>query len=82
MTWASLQHADNAQWAFSSASTPTLHNTLPTLEKLHVAWQKASNKDRYSGFVQALEAGMIKLNNYYKRSAESDAHIMAMGMWL
>ena len=79
MTWASLQHANDAQRAFSSSSTPTLHNALPTLEKLHAAWQKASVKDRYSRFVLALEVGMVKINTYYKRSAESDAHIMAMG---
>ena len=79
VTCASLQHADDAQRAFSSASTPTLHNAFPTLEKLQAAWPKASDKDRYSHFIRALEAGMIKLNTYYKRSAESDAHIMAMG---
>jgi hypothetical protein len=74
-----IQHADDAQQAFSSSSTPTLHNALPTLEKLHARWMKASLKPRYSHFVLALEAGMTKLNAYYQRSAESDAHIMAMG---
>ena len=49
------------------------------LEKLHAAWQKASVKARYSHFVQALEVGMVKLDTYYKRSAKSDTHIMAMG---
>jgi hypothetical protein len=79
MAWASLQHADDAQGAFSSASTPTLHNALPTLEKLHAAWEKAANKPRYLHFVRALTAGKDKLDTYYNRSAESDAHIMAMG---
>ena len=32
-----------------------------------------------SNFVPALSAGMDKLNSYYQQSAESDAHIMAMG---
>jgi hypothetical protein len=58
---------------------PTLHDALPTLEKLYAAWEKASTKTRYSPFVRALSAGMVKLNTYYQRSAESDAHIMAMG---
>ena len=82
ITWGLLQHANNAQQAFSLASTPTLHNALPTLEKLHAAWQKASDKRCYSHFVQALEAGMAKLDTYYRCSAESDAHIMAMGKLL
>ena len=79
MTWVLLQHTDDAQWAFSLASTPTFHNALPTLEKLHAARQKASDKHHYSHFVWALEAGMAKLDTYYRHSAESDVHIMAMG---
>jgi len=74
-----LQHADNAQQAFSSSSTPTLQNALPALERMHVAWEKASSKPHYSCFKPALNAGMEKLNKYYQRSAASDAHIMAMG---
>jgi hypothetical protein len=43
------------------------------------AWQKASEKPRYSIFKPALEAAMAKLDEYYRRTAESDAHIIAMG---
>ena len=74
-----VQFADNAQEAFSSYSTPTLHHVLPTLEKLYVSWEKAASKERYQSFIPALDAGMAKLDEYYQRSAESDAHIMAMG---
>ena len=74
-----IQHANNAQQAFSSSSTPSLQNALPALERMHAAWEKASSKDRYSHFVPALNAGMAKLNQYYQRSAALDAHIMAMG---
>jgi hypothetical protein len=48
MAHTSLQHADDAQQSFSSASMLTLHNALPTLEKLHAAWDKAYGKPRYS----------------------------------
>ena len=34
---------------------------------------------RYACFIPALAAGMAKLDQYYQRSAPSDAHIMAMG---
>lgn len=77
-----LQHADDAQQAFSSASVPTLQNVLPALERMHAAWEKASSKPRYSSFKPALNAGMEKLDEYYQRSAASDAHIMAMGKHL
>jgi hypothetical protein len=49
---------------------------------MYSAWQKASEKPRYLIFKPALEAAMAKLDAYYKRTAESDAHIIAMGMFL
>ena len=73
------QHADNAQQVFSAGSVPTLQNALPALEKLHLSWEKAAAKPRYSNFIPALNAGMDKITTYYERSADSDAHIMAMG---
>ena len=74
-----IQYANNTQQVFSSSSAPSLQNALPALEKLHAAWEKASNKSRYTSFIPALEAGMQKLDQYYKCSTQSDAHIMAMG---
>ena len=67
------------QQAFSAAAIPTLQHALPAIEKLYASWEKASMKTRYESFVPALAAGMAKFNTYYQRSAESDAHIMAMG---
>jgi hypothetical protein len=61
------------------ATTPMLHHALPALEKLYASWEKAASKERYQHFIPALTAGMAKLDSYYQRSAESDAHIMAMG---
>lgn len=46
---------------------------------MYSAWDKASEKPRYSIFKPALEAAMAKLNEYYCRTAESDAHIISMG---
>ena len=76
------QHADIAQQAFSAEAQPTLHNALPEIEKMYSAWQKASEKPRYKIFKPALEAAMAKLDEYYQRTAKSDAHIIAMGMFL
>ena len=74
-----IQYANDSQQAFLSLSDPSIQNALLALERLHVVWEKASNKSCYTLFVPALEAGMQKLNQHYKHSAESNAHIMAMG---
>lgn len=47
---------------------------------MYSAWKKASEKLRYSVFKPALEAAIAKLDEYYRRMAESDAYIIAMGM--
>jgi hypothetical protein len=47
---------------------------------MYGAWQKASEKPRYILFKPALLAAMTKLDEYYQRTAVSDAHIIAMGM--
>ena len=49
---------------------------------MYSAWQKASEKPRYDIFKPVLEAAMAKLDEYYQRTAESDAHIITMGIFL
>ena len=74
-----MKHADDMQQAFSSGSPPSLHNALPAIKTFYAAWWNASTKSWYALFVPVLEVEMEKLNEYYKRMAESDAHIIAMG---
>ena len=74
------QHTDKAQQAFSSAQTPTLFNTIPAIETLHAAWASRVEKFKYRSFKDALNAAMVKLNEYYQKTADSDAHILAMCM--
>ena len=62
------------------ASGPTLHNALPAVETLHVAWTKAAGKDKYEPFHEALEAATEKLGEYYNKTVASDAHIISMGI--
>ena len=52
---------------------------LPAIKKLYGTWQKVSEKLRYSLFRPALQAAMTKLDEYYQRTAVSDAHIITMG---
>jgi len=47
---------------------------------LHAAWSKRAAKPKYAVFKDALDAATEKLDEYYKKTAASDAHILAMGM--
>ena len=46
---------------------------------LHASWRNKVEKAKYILFKEALEAAIQKINGYYKKTAESDAHILAMG---
>ncbi|KAF8638777.1 hypothetical protein AX14_010153, partial [Amanita brunnescens Koide BX004] len=73
-----LGHAEKAQQAFSSDQGPTLHLALPALEALHKAWSTRVSRIQYLDFQDGLNAGIDKIVDYYQRSADSDAYIMAM----
>jgi len=76
------QHADKAQQAFSFSKTPSLHNALPAIEALYAAWSNRAEKEKYSPFREALNAATTKLDEYYQKTASSDAHILAMGKFI
>ncbi len=69
--WCKISHA------FSAATRPSLH---PAIETLYAGWSNARKKERYKPFFPALDAAMAKLNEYYERTADSDAHIIAMSV--
>ena len=73
-----VQHADKAQQAFSSVRVPTLFNAIPAIESLHAAWNNRSEKLKYKAFHPALSEASKKLEAYYKKTADSDAHVFAM----
>ncbi|KIL57469.1 hypothetical protein M378DRAFT_1028731, partial [Amanita muscaria Koide BX008] len=73
-----LSHADTAQKAFSSESIPALFNALPAIERLHTEWSERLKKADYMPFAQALRAGLKKIEEYYQKTADSDAHIITM----
>ena len=53
---------------------------VPALKKLYATWEKQHNLPEARSFKSALDAGMAKVDEYYKKTAESDVHIMAMRM--
>jgi len=51
---------------------------VPALEKLYTTWEKQKEQLEMASFRDAIAAAMRKVNEYYVKTAESDAHIMAM----
>jgi hypothetical protein len=72
------QHADNAQHAFSSDQVATLHLALHALEALHKAWTIRQTREKYKDFLPAMQAGLMKIEEYYNWTSESDVYIFAM----
>jgi hypothetical protein len=75
-----IQHADNAQQSFSSDQVSTLHLAIPALEALHKAWSTHAERSKYDPFIAALNAACTKIDNYYEKTMDSPAYIMAMRM--
>lgn len=79
LTFAFLQHVDNAQQAFSSDQGPTLHLGLPALEALHKAWSSRATRPKYADFERAIDKGLLKVSEYYDKTASSDVYTLTMG---
>jgi hypothetical protein len=77
-----IQHADNAQHAFSSENIPTLYNAIPALEALHKAWSSRAARPKYHPFATALHAACGKADEYYGKMTESPVYILSMSMFL
>ena len=73
-----IQSADLAQQAFSYDSTPTLHTGLPALKALHKSWKMKAGALKYSPFVDALEAVLMKVEEYYDKTSISHAYTFVM----
>jgi hypothetical protein len=74
------KHANNAQQSFSSKQVSTLHLAIPALEALHKAWSSCAACPKYEWFVPALHAAFTKIDDYYEKTTETPAYIMAMSM--
>jgi hypothetical protein len=74
------QHADQAQHAFLSHKATTLHLAIPALEQLHKAWSSHAERIKYEHFATALQAGCDKIDEYYEKTTDSPAYIIAMSM--
>ena len=75
------QHADNAQQAFSLEQVSTLHLGIPALEALHRAWSSRAARSKYARFAVALNVACDKIDDYYEKTTDSLAYIIAMGRY-
>ncbi|KAF7346742.1 putative AC transposase [Mycena sanguinolenta] len=73
-----LQSAQDAQHQFSSDLRSTLHLAIPALEKLHAEWTSKGSKEKYSPFHEAIEAALLKVNEYYQKTSNSNSYVLAM----
>lgn len=67
-----------AQQAFSSERGSTLHLAIPALETLYKAWSSRAERPKYALFATSLNAAAAKVDEYYEKTTQSPAYIMAM----
>jgi hypothetical protein len=77
-----IQHADNAQQAFLSDQVSMLHLGIPALKALHKAWSSQVERPKYAPFSPALAKACEKVDEYYEKTMDSPAYILAMCMLL
>jgi hypothetical protein len=58
----------------------TLHLGIPALEALHKAWSSRAERPKYAPFAPALAKACEKVDEYYEKTTDSPAYIMAMCM--
>ncbi|KAG2049981.1 hypothetical protein BDR06DRAFT_1067076 [Suillus hirtellus] len=73
-----LSYADVTQQAFSSECGSTLHLTIPALKTLYRAWSSCAKRSKYAWFTPLLQAAAAKVDEYYERTMQPPAYIMAM----
>ena len=55
---------------------------IPALEALHRAWSSHAERLKYQRFAYALKCACTKIDDYYEKTTQSPAYIMAMSMFL
>jgi len=73
-----LSYADVAQQAFSSEQGSTLHLAIPALETLHKSWSSRAERQKYIRFADPLKAAAKKLDEYYEKTTDTAAYVIAM----
>ncbi|KAJ7730112.1 ribonuclease H-like domain-containing protein, partial [Mycena maculata] len=61
-----------------STSSHPIYGPLPALEKLHAEWTSKGSKEKYFPFHEAIEAALYKVDEYYKKTGNSNSYVLAM----
>jgi hypothetical protein len=64
------------QQKLSAEAMPTLHNALPSFERLVSVWKKHQN--RYPETADIVAAGLEKIEGYSARASAVDAYMLSM----
>jgi hypothetical protein len=67
------------QQSFSTEQACTLHLAILTLEALHKAWSTHAQRPTFERFAPALHAACAKIDEYYEKTTNTPAYILAMG---
>jgi hypothetical protein len=73
-----LSYANVVQQAFLSNRGPTLHLAIPALETLHKSWSSRAERHKYIRFAGPLKAAAEKLDEYYEKTTDTAAYVIAM----
>ena len=57
---------------------PTLHFAIPALEALYKSWFARAERTKYAPFAPSLNVACKKIDQYYEKTTDSPAYIMAM----
>lgn len=52
--------------------------TIPALETLHRAWSSHAERSKYTWFATSLQAAAAKVDEYYEKTTQSPAYVMAV----
>ncbi|KZS86568.1 hypothetical protein SISNIDRAFT_399029, partial [Sistotremastrum niveocremeum HHB9708] len=63
---------------FSSDTIPCLWRALPAFEKLQTAWERKIEMPQYVLYKAGLEAGLAKLNKYYRQFDAKPLYVLAL----
>jgi len=76
-----LKEPAGAQQSFSATREPTVWCTIPVLEYLQETWQNMAVSPRFDGVELAIDAGLNNLRKWYRKTDDTNAYFICLGMY-
>lgn len=77
-----FQELREAQANFSSETSPTVWRAIPILECVQERWEIMAKNPRFAPVEHGIEAGLKKLQKYYRDLDQSDMYFICLGEFL